>query len=881
MKKITLLIAFMASFAGFSQTGRQSIQAYLDGSRDKFGLTNQDVSDWSIENELTGNGTKVTSYAIVQRYQGIEIFNAQSKVSFKDGKVLTAGNNFQSNIAGKVNATAPVLSAIQAATAAYSKVGISAVPNFAVTETTSSQKLKLTDGLQEDPILAKLVYQPTTDSKLKLAWAFQFYSPDGKHMWDLRIDALNGTLLEKNDLVINCTFGDANHSKHNHDFSFAKNAFRNESSILEVESGSYKVIPYNYSSPNHSPFVTITNPDNVLASPWGWHDTNGAAGNEYTITRGNNARAYEDANGDNSLGLTPDGTATLNFDFPYGPQTALPATYTNAATTNLFYMVNIMHDVWYQYGFDEANGNFQQNNYGRGGVTTGTGDYVLSEAQDGYQATAQTLNNANFAPTADGVRPRIQMFLWNLGAPPIDYITVLSPPAIAGPISTATNNVFEGTDHIEVPTAPNGITADLVLVQNGPTPPGYNSACQPPSNAFDIAGKIALIKRGSCLFAFKVKTAQDAGALGVIVMDSIPDNPQRLQMSSTGILGITIPAVFVTKEVGDGLIAEMANGPVSVKLEIPANLYLFADGDFDNSIIGHEYGHGISNRLIGSGAAGCMTNFEQMGEGWSDWFSLMMQIKTGDTGADPKYIGTFAVNEPNDGPGLRLYPYTTNMELNPRTLASSNAPFDDLGAYKYEIGETWATIMWDLAWGFIDQYGYDPNIYTGTGGNNMVMRLALDALKMQACNGDAFISERDLLFAADQATTGGANYNMMAEVFRRRGLGLNASSGSITVSDDQVEDFTAFPLATTTFNKDTAVKVYPNPSNGVFNIRISQYTGKVNLQVVDLNGRVVYNQNDDNFNIEKSINLGSLQTGVYILKVNTAEYNYSQKLIKN
>ena len=51
-------------------------------------------------------------------------------------------------------------------------------------------------------------------------------------------------------------------------------------------------------------------------------------------------------------------------------------------------MNNIMHDLWYQYGFDEASGNFQDTNYGKGGVG---GDYVNADAQDGSGT-----NNANF-----------------------------------------------------------------------------------------------------------------------------------------------------------------------------------------------------------------------------------------------------------------------------------------------------------------------------------------------------------------------------------------------------------------------------------------------------------------------------------------------------
>lgn len=912
MKKITLLTAFLISFIGFSQANKQLIQNYLDTNKSKFGLSSQDISEWTIENEFLGKGTKITSTYIVQRYQGIEVFNAQSNVSIKDGNVLKLGNNFQSNIAQKVNSTTPTLNMFQAAASAYTKLGITTPATFTIAETINDKKFLLADGIQQEPITAKLTYQPTLDNKLKLAWAFQFYTLDSKHYWSVRIDAIDGSILEKNDLTINCSFGDRNHNHFGNSkanataktYSFEDTLFNNNSTnSLVATPAAYRVIPYNYISPNHHAFELISTTGEPTASPNGWHNSNTLTGTTagliFNYTRGNNIWAQEDANGNNGSTTTNtigDNTSgTLTFDFPYPGQTALPTAYTNAATTNLFYMTNIMHDVWYQYGFDEANGNFQQNNYGRGGTVTTTGDTVYGDSQDGYSQTTPTLNNANFTPTNDGVRPRIQMFLWTLGAPPTNYLMVNSPASIAGQYP-ATTNVFEGTDSKPVPVAPNGITSDLVLYNNNPTPPGYHSACQAPTNAFDLSNKIVLIKRGGCFFNLKVKNAQDAGALAVIVMDSIANNPTRLSMSSTGLLGITIPAVFITKEIGDSYINEMLNGPVNIKLEVPSNLYLYADGDFDNGIIGHEYGHGISNRLIGGGLAGCMTNLEQMGEGWSDWFSLMMQLKTGDNGATPIPVGTYSINQPNDGDGIRTllgsadspdYSYSTDMTVNPLTLANSNYVYAVDNNYKYELGDVWATMMWDLTWAYINKYGFDPDIYHGTGGNNKVMRLALDALKLETCNQSSFVSTRNNLFAADQATTGGADYCLIAEVFARRGLGLNASSGDVNVNNDQVEDFTPFPagpnctLAVNNFNNAENIRIYPNPSNGLLNVRINQFVGKVTIQIVDINGRVVFNQTDDKFNIEKSINLNKLQTGVYVVKINTNEFTYSEKLIRN
>ena len=65
--------------------------------------------------------------------------------------------------------------------------------------------------------------------------------------------------------------------------------------------------------------------------------------------------------------------------------------------SNLYFANNRIHDMLYRYGFDEASGNFQVNNYGHGGAGT---DAVNAEAQDGAG-----INNANFGTPPDGSPP--------------------------------------------------------------------------------------------------------------------------------------------------------------------------------------------------------------------------------------------------------------------------------------------------------------------------------------------------------------------------------------------------------------------------------------------------------------------------------------------
>ena len=66
--------------------------------------------------------------------------------------------------------------------------------------------------------------------------------------------------------------------------------------------GAYNVFALPIESPAHGPRTLVVEPGNNIASPFGWHDTDGVPGDEYTITRGNNVHAYEDIQDSNTLG---------------------------------------------------------------------------------------------------------------------------------------------------------------------------------------------------------------------------------------------------------------------------------------------------------------------------------------------------------------------------------------------------------------------------------------------------------------------------------------------------------------------------------------------------------------------------------------------------
>ena len=125
-----------------------------------------------------------------------------------------------------------------------------------------------------------------------------------------------------------------------------------------------------------------------------------------TTTQGNNCVAYADLQAPDGLGggdVLGEISATDTFDYTYDhSQDASDATNLQNSLVGMFFHVNWLHDRWYDAGFDEAAGNAQADNFGRGGVG---GDPILAEGND-FSGT----DNANMSTPADGASPRMQMF---------------------------------------------------------------------------------------------------------------------------------------------------------------------------------------------------------------------------------------------------------------------------------------------------------------------------------------------------------------------------------------------------------------------------------------------------------------------------------------
>lgn len=846
-----------------AQNFESVIRNYFDSNIEDFNFQRSDLQSFFISNQSYSKSMDLYNVYVQQNFQNIPLKNALGSFAVRQNQVVNFNHSFISDIDQKLETNTATISAENAIKAALTALDLNSDVTLVLKESLSNSEFIFESAeLSSEVIPVKQMYVLTDDRKLRLAWDLSILTKEENHWWSVSIDAQTGDILDQNDWILTCSF-EHDHKIHNTNKNSSESLNYNTLSITN-DGSQYRAYPLGVESPNHGSRLLLSQPADPLASPFGWHDTDGIPGAEFTITRGNNVIASEDRDGDNVPGYSPDGGTSLNFDFPLDLSQP-PALNQDAAITNLFVWNNYNHDIWHAYGFDESSGNFQENNY------TGLGfgnDFVVADAQDG-----SGFNNANFGTPPDGFNPRMQMFLWSPAGPPPDILTVNSPSDIAGEYSGLEASFGPGL--IQAP-----ITGDLALIEDDnfeTTDP--HDACDNITNGSDLNGKIVVINRGECTFVEKITKAENNGAIAVIMVNNVPANPITMGGAPNS---INIPSIMISSSDGLPLVTKLQNNE-NINVTLVNNGPYEVDGDFDNVIIAHEYGHGVSTRLTGGPSqANCLFNDEQMGEGWSDWLGLMMTIKPGDFPEQARGVGTFAISQPVTGQGIRPAPYSTDFSINPATYGLSNNP--NISS-PHGVGFVWSTMLWDLTWELIDQYGFDPDFINGNGGNNLAMQLVLDGMKLQNCE-PGFIDGRDAILQADMLANGGANQCYIWKVFANRGLGFSATQGSSDSRFDQVEAFDlpadiSLPceeLSLEDFDK-RSVRVYPNPTDDILNIEeLSGRLGNANLKLYDLNGRLLMNK-ALNFNQLQQIDVSGYQPGVYVLKIENSAVNISKKLI--
>jgi len=475
-------------------------------------------------------------------------------------------------------------------------------------------------------------------------------------------------------------------------------------------------------------------------------------------TSGNNVQAYSDVNAPDGLTFgdfraTLTGPATFDRTYDTAQGALASQSQQMAGITSLFYQVNWLHDFWYDAGFTEPTGNAQDSNYGRGGEDH---DAINAEAQD--NALGGSRNNANMSTPGDGLPPRMQVFLWDGKSDRKLTVSGRTPPvgdAAFGP------QTFD-------------VTGDVVLADDGVAP--TSDACT--ALAAPATGKIVLLDRGGCTFKTKVRNAQNAGAIGVILANNAASvSPPGLGEDTSITTPITIGVLSVLQTEGIQIKAELATGtPVTATLHLgPAGPDL--DGTLDFTVIAHEFMHYVHHRLSACDTELCGA----MSEGWADFDSLLVASRPGDDLTKAYPMGMYSTASFPADPvyfGIRRAPYSVNQKINAlsfRHMAEgaplpTNIPINGGGSNSevHAAGEVWASMLWE---------GYVA--LQKAGGSFLDNRLKMQQYVVTGlllAPPQATPTEvRDALLIAARAVNRD-DHDILAEAYARRGFGSCAVS---------------------------------------------------------------------------------------------------------
>ena len=861
---LAALLLFILPGICHSQSILDIAEKFLLESYEELNLSRTDVQNIKLNDAYKSTHNGLSHIFFKQLVDGIEIDDAIINLNIdKDGQVIFLGNRFIKNAASLVNNNRAIVSAQNAIELGASHLG-KIIPEELISpmDVSGHEFTFEIPELSDEPIVTQLNYIVKGD-ELILCWDLIIYEVNSYDVWRMKIDANLGEVIKKENYTLRC-FGNAElcHTVgHEHSVEARslpeKPAF--ESGMMDA---TYRVFPLPIENPNDGNHELTSDAQFEGISELGWHDDDGMPGADFTITRGNNVHAYLDEDANNSPdNFVVDGGASLTFDFPFDDALE-PEDLREAGLVNMFYTANYMHDFAYLYGFNEEAGNYQDNNYGGGGMD---GDYVRAEGNDGNGE-----DNAVFSISADGVRGRMTMFRWN--TPGQGKLRVESPANLAGHIF-ATGDA-EGPMGFGAPITNQPVTGSLALIDSGDGMPDLG--CSSAVNPSELNGNIAVITRGVCDFSLKVFHAQEAGAIGAIICNTA----ENLVAMASGEMAeqITIPSVFIRGSSCDTILNILGNGVVSL-VENPIEPPFQKSGMFSNGVIAHEYAHGISTRLTGGPSEpGCLNNDEHMGEGISDFFLLAVTSKSSENGAEARGVGGYLVDDPR---GIRRFPYSTDMGVNPQTMddiRNTNIP--------HSVGEIWTAATWDMYWQFVEKYGFNPDHTDMESGNAKAMLLIMDGLKMQVCD-PGFVEARDAILAADQANFGGENECIIWNSFARRGVGLSADQGDSDNRNDNTEAFDV-PVqcqassTTDELDSETAIKIYPNPSFGEFRVEIKTvHFMESKLGIYTVEGMKIKSMDLDPFvglNVV-DLNLGDLSQGMYIIELSNEKERYTSKLV--
>jgi len=383
------------------------VREYLIAQADLVEIDVAELDKGRVTRDYVTHAGLMRHFTWQQMHDGLDLVGCEVRANVTGrGELINLSVAMVPRPAADFEVPAAVLSALDAIRLAAGNAGITLTTDPTPATPQEGASLEQTwnngpDFRADEPIVTRRVLYPMSRENIRPAWAVFVPVHGVGHGYDILIDAVDGRPLRRDNRLVSDT----------------------------TEPVTYRVYPLDGPAPGSPgnltpngfqfPFVprallTVDPLDIAPYSPNGWIPDGGST------TTGNNVDAYLDAVAPANE-PDPNGrpvAANRVFDLPIvvdanNMPTQAPGNYGLASVTHAFYHVNKYHDALHRFGFDEVAGNFQTDNFGRGG--TG-GDHVRMELQDGSGT-----NNANWSSTGtDGSFPRCQMYVFTGPTPDRD-----------------------------------------------------------------------------------------------------------------------------------------------------------------------------------------------------------------------------------------------------------------------------------------------------------------------------------------------------------------------------------------------------------------------------------------------------------------------------
>lgn len=355
----------------------QVARGFLQRNADLYGLTPAEVAQLKKSADYANPSGNVAWVELRQELNGLPVFRGEVRFA-----VTTEGEIVQS--------TGNLVPALEDA-GAEQEIAVSAADAVAL----AAESVGM-DVPELDDVPTRLEYFPLDAGIVTLAWSMILRQENAAYY--IYVSAEDGELLFRKNLVVEQS---------------------QPATYVVYNAESPAPLSPSHATPGSGiqgaliPRTTFTVISEGAFNNLGWM-TDGTS-----ITRGNNADVGLDLVSPDGIddGSRPTGTAFRVFDYPYNPGPGNPApgdepslvNYRFGEVVHMFFWANRYHDRLYELGFTEAARNFQQDNFGRGGLGN---DAIVVEGQD-----FSGINNANFTASPDGFPGRVQMYLFPGGDP--------------------------------------------------------------------------------------------------------------------------------------------------------------------------------------------------------------------------------------------------------------------------------------------------------------------------------------------------------------------------------------------------------------------------------------------------------------------------------